>query len=113
MDALAPEALRALMEQCGPPLQSLYEGGAVRMDAGVGASAKTLRQVGGALRIEDAPALSGDLMVGNAFVIEAADEAEALKVASQHPAAQVAAGEAFGWRIELRPILHYAEPGQL
>jgi hypothetical protein len=45
-------------------------------------------------------------LVGSAFVIEAADMEDAVRVASLHPATQVLAGEPFGWGLEIRPI-HY------
>lgn len=47
-------------------------------------------------------------MIGSAFLIEARDMEEAIRVATLHPTAQVAAGEPFGWGIEIRPI-HYFE----
>jgi hypothetical protein len=47
-------------------------------------------------------------IIGSAFLIEARDMEEAIRVASLHPSTQVSAGEQFGWCIKIRPI-HYFE----
>jgi hypothetical protein len=46
-------------------------------------------------------------MLGSAFLIEARDMEEAIRVASLHPTTQVDAGEQFGWRIDIRPIDYF------
>ncbi|WP_240159926.1 hypothetical protein [Paenibacillus aceris] len=38
-------------------------------------------------------------MIGSAFLIEARDMEEAIRIASLHPTVQVASGEQFGWGI--------------
>ena len=42
------------------------------------------------------------------FIIEAADLAEAARIASLHPAAHL--GEEVGWGIEVRPIDYFLQP---
>jgi hypothetical protein len=50
----------------------------------------------------DGPFLETKEQVGGVFLIEAKDLAEAVAMASKHPAAHL--GEGLGWGIELRPV---------
>jgi hypothetical protein len=58
--------------------------------------------------VTDAPFVETKELIGSAFLIEAQDMKDAIQIASLHPTTQVAEGEEFGWRIEIRPV-HYFE----
>jgi hypothetical protein len=49
-------------------------------------------------------------VIGGAFLIDAPNMDEAVKVASLHPTVQLAAGEQLGWRIEIRPVHYFHAP---
>jgi len=70
------------------------------------ATATVIDNRDGAGMITDGPFVETKEMVGSAFLIEAADMEDAVRVASLHPATQVIAGAPFGWGLEIRPI-HY------
>jgi len=56
----------------------------------------------------DGPYAETKEMLGGAFLIEADDMDDAIRIASLHPTTQVSAGEGLGWVLEIRPI-HYFE----
>jgi len=106
MGALPQAEVDALMGQCTPHMESFHGTGQVVVDAGLDLRAKTLRRRKGKLAVIDGPYVETKEMVGSAFLIEAADMEDAIRVASLHPATQVMAGEPYGWGLEIRPI-HY------
>lgn len=106
MDALSKVELEAVMAECPPHMEELYKTGRVIIDAGLEVETKGLRRVNGKVTVTDGPFAEGKEMIGSAFLIEAADMEEAIRLASLHPTTRVAAGEQFGWRVEIRPI-HY------
>ena len=55
--------------------------------------------------ITDGPFIETKEQVGGFFIIEARDLDEAIRVASNHPAANI--GEQVGWAVEVRPIEGY------
>jgi hypothetical protein len=65
-------------------------------------STTTLRPRHGRASVTDGPFVETKEQVGGFFIIEARDQDEALRVASQHPAAHM--NEHLGWALELRPI---------
>lgn len=106
MDSRPKAEIDAVMDECGPHLQELYRSGRVLMDAGVDVIAKSLRWESEAITVSDGPFTTANERVGSAFLIEAENMEEAIRIASLHPTAQLAAGEQFGWGIEIRPV-HY------
>jgi hypothetical protein len=65
-------------------------------------SSTCLRPKRGKVAITDGPFVETKEQVGGFFLIEATDLNEAIRVASQHPAAIM--GENVGWGIEVRPV---------
>ncbi|MFC5650332.1 YciI family protein [Paenibacillus solisilvae] len=112
MDSRPKAEVDAVMGDCQPHLEELYKSGQVIIDAGLSLEAKCLRGANGKVRVIDGPFIETKEMIGSAFIIEARDMEEAIRVASLHPATQVGAGEQFGWGIEIRPI-HYFEKREL
>ncbi|MBD3920346.1 hypothetical protein H8B09_16410 [Paenibacillus sp. PR3] len=106
MDARPKEEIDAVMNQCPPHLDELYNSGQLIIDAGLAPETKCLRQANGKVKVTDGPFTEAKEMIGSAFLIEARDMEEAIQIASLHPAVQIGAGEQFGWGIEIRPI-HY------
>lgn len=106
MDALPKEEVEAIMRQCQPHLEQLYQSGQVTLDAGLASGTKCLRRSSGKVNVTDGPYVETKEMIGSAFLIEAQDMEEAVRIAALHPAVQVEDGEQFGWRLELYPI-HY------
>lgn len=104
MDSRPKEEIDAVMRECPPHLEEFYKSGQVMLDAGLSSETKCLRRENGMVKIMDGPFIETKEMIGSAFLIEAQDMEEAIRVASLHPAVQVGAGEQFGWRIEIRPI---------
>jgi hypothetical protein len=108
MKARPNEEIDAVMSECRPHLEELYKSGQVFIDAGLALETKCLRRVNGKVTVTDGPFVETKEMIGSAFLIEARDMEEAIRLASLHPTTRVAAGEQFGWGIEIRPI-HYFE----
>jgi Uncharacterized protein conserved in bacteria len=106
MDALPKEEMDAVMSQCPPHLEKFYQSGRVIMDAGLAKEAASLRQIDGKVKVLDGPFTETKEMIGSAFIIEAENMEQAVRIAALHPTVQVEAGEALEWGIEIRPI-HY------
>lgn len=106
MDALTPAQLDATLAGCGPQMQALYATNQVRLDVGLATQARCVRTLDGELRITDGPFSEAKEIIGSALLIEAETLDDATKVAALHPAAALAAGQALGWRLEVRPV-HY------
>jgi hypothetical protein len=112
MDTLSKTEIEALMGECGPHTKELYRTGQVLLDVGVDVKSKCLRRVNGKLMTSDGPFIKGREMIGSAFIIEASDMDDAIRVASLHPSAQLDAGEKFRWGIEIRPIHYFEAPAK-
>ncbi|SEN49923.1 YciI family protein [Paenibacillus sp. OV219] len=106
MDARPKDEINAVMNECMPHLDNFYKSGQVLVDAGLASEAKCLRRESGIVKVMDGPFIETKEMIGSAFLIEAQDMDEAIRIASLHPSVQIGAGEQFGWGIEIRPI-HY------
>lgn len=109
-DATPGEELRAIVTQCPPHDAELRESGhllSLASLAGVRASV-SLRPRGGKPTVTDGPFMETKEQIGSFFLIEAADMAEAIRIASLHPAALL--GEKIGWGIEIRPVDVLIEP---
>jgi hypothetical protein len=107
MDARPKEEIDAVKLECRPHLEEFYKSGQVIIDAGLALETKSLRRVNGKVKVIDGPFIESKEMIGGAFIIEARDMEEAIKVASVHPITQVAAGEQFGWGIVIHPIDYF------
>jgi hypothetical protein len=108
MDALNQDEVDAVMRECGPHLAALYRTDQVIVDAGLEPETKCLRRVNGKVTCTDGPFSETKEMIGGAFIIEARDMEDAIRVASLHPTTCINRGEQLGFAIEIRPI-HYFE----
>lgn len=107
MDARPREEIAAVIAECKPHLETLYAEANVLLDVGLVAEARTLRRERGEIEMTDGPYVGGHAMIGSAFILEAADLTEAIRLASLHPSLQVRDGEQLGWGIEVRPVHYY------
>ena len=98
-----------IMATCEPYLQELYASEQVLMDMGLEASMKQLKRESHQISITDGPVTESKEVMGSAFVIEALDMEDAVRIASIHPTTQVPEAEALGWRLEIRPVHYYRE----
>lgn len=103
-EALSPEQLSALESQCPQHDEALRATGKLLMVGSLGMpeSGASIRPSGGRPSMTDGPFIETHEQVGSLFIVEAGSLAEALEVASKHPAARL--GEQVGWGIEVRPI---------
>ncbi len=111
MNVLPKGDIEAIMSECSPHLQKFYMSGQVIMDVGVETEFKSLRREKGDIKVKDNALVEFDERIGSVFLIEANDVEEAIRIASLHPTTQLDAGEALGWRIEIRPV-HYFEKSE-
>jgi hypothetical protein len=103
-DQLSPRDRAALNEELVSYEQRLRQGGHV-VDARAlepARAATTLRFANGRMSVTDGPFTETKEQIGSFFIVEAADLDEAVRVASNHPAAHL--GEQVGWGLEVRPI---------
>ena len=107
MDARPLAEIDAVMHACRPHMDRLHQSGHVIVDVGLALQPWSLRRIGGRVVAEESPAAPTGEMIGSAFLIEAQDMDEAIRVASMHPTTQMDAGEQFGWRIEIHPVHHF------
>ncbi|MFC5468395.1 YciI family protein [Cohnella suwonensis] len=107
MDERPKEEIDAVMRECRPHMEELYKSGQVIIDAGLSMETTCLQRVNGKVKVTDGPFTETKEIIGGAFLIEARDREEAIRIASLHPTVQVGAGERFGWRIEIRPIDYF------
>ena len=110
MKGVPQSEIDAIMQECRPYSEKLYNTGQVIVDTGLEAVGKSIRLVNGTLTITDGPFTETKEIIGGAFLIEANDMDEAIRIASLHPAVQMAAGEQFGWGIEIRPLHTFESP---
>lgn len=103
-DALSPSELQALVSQCPPRDKALHATGALVLSASLGDTRETrrIRPKNGWPAVMDGPFVETREQVGGFFIIEAESMEEALRIASEHPAATL--GESVGWGIEVHPI---------
>ncbi|TDL32820.1 hypothetical protein E2R51_09115 [Jeotgalibacillus sp. S-D1] len=104
MHARPAAEIEALMDECQPHTEKLYQSGKVLLDAGLESETKNLRRVDGKVIVTDGPFTETKELIGSIFIFEAENMDEAIKLASIHPTTQVNKGEEFGWRIEIRPV---------
>lgn len=104
MDALPKENIDAIMQECQVHLNELHKTGKMLVDAGVAQDMKVLRRVDGEVQVDNGRLTQLKKMIGSAFILEARDIDEAIKMASLHPTVRVSDGEQLGWEIEIRAI---------
>ena len=98
-----------IMATCEPHLQELYASEQVLMDMGLEASVKQLKRESNRISITERAVTESKEVMGSAFVIEALDMEDAVRVAFLHPTTQVPETEALGWRLEIRLVHYYRE----
>src|SRR5215212_11097112 len=108
-EALSAVELSAIVSQCPPLDANLRATGNLLAQASLGElrATKSVRPRKGKISVTDGPFIETNEQVGGFFLIEAADIDEAIRIASNHPAAHL--GEDVGWGIEIRPIEGYEE----
>ena len=102
MEALSKEQMDALGRNCMPHMEELKSSGHLLSDDGLEWTSAVIRPRGGKPSVTDGPFTESKEQVGGAFVVEAKDLDEAVRIASKHPAAHL--GEHLGWGIEVRPM---------
>ena len=108
--AMPPDQLRAITSQCPPHDAELRESGHLLSLASLAEvrGSVSVRPRGGKPTVTDGPFMETKEQIGSFFLIEAASLADAVRVASMHPAALL--GETLGWGIEIRPVDLWLEP---
>ena len=103
-DALSSIEVEAIERQAHAMDGALIESGHLVAHGSLQPTLSTtcLRPRRGKVTITDGPFIETKEQVGGFFIIEARDLNEAIRVASQHPAAIL--GENVGWGIEVRPM---------
>jgi len=102
MMALSESEMAALGGRCKPYDEDLRRSAKPIVNEGLEWAATSIRPRNGKVVVTDGPFLETKDQVGGVFLIEAKDLAEAVALASKHPAAHL--GENLGWGIELRPV---------
>ena len=98
-----------IMATCEPYLQELYASEQVLLDMGLEASMKQLKRESQEISITDGPVTASKEVMGSAFVIEAVDMEDAVRIASIHPWTHVPEAGAVGWRLGVGPVHDYRE----
>ena len=107
MDALPPAELAAVMSRCRPHMANYEATGQVLVDAGLASESRLVQRQHGQVRVTDGPFAEAKEMVGSVLLLEAADMADALRVAAMHPSSQVPDAERLRWRMEVRPVDYF------
>ena len=102
--ALPKAELDAIVSQCPPYDAALRNSGHLVVTASldVPGAGKALRPRKGKVAVTDGAFAETKEQIGAFFIIEARDLDEAVRVASNHPAAHL--GEQVGWGLEVRAI---------
>jgi hypothetical protein len=106
-EALPKAEFDAIVGKCPAYDEALRRSGRLVVQASLGSPRATtvLRPKNGKPLVTDGPFVETKEQVGGFFIIEAADLDEAIRVAANHPAANL--GEQVGWAVEIRPIEGY------
>lgn len=109
-EAMPKNEIEAIVSKCPPYDEALRKSGHLISVASLAPSRSSvsLRPREGKPVITDGPFTETKEVLGSFFLIEAADLAEAVRVASNHPAAHL--GAKVGWGVEVRPIDYFNEP---
>jgi hypothetical protein len=110
--AMPPDAVQALVRQCPAKDDELRATGKLVASASLAGaqSAFAMRPRSGRAQVTDGPFTEAKEVVGGFFIVEAADRAEAERLAALHPAATL--GEDAGWGLEIHPIGRLQLAGQ-
>jgi hypothetical protein len=108
--AMPKDAVDALVRKCRTHDEGLRNSGHLILVASLAATRDTasVRPKKGVPSVTDGPFAETKEQIGAFFIVEAADLAEATRVASLHPAAHL--GEDVGWGVEVRPIDYFSQP---
>jgi hypothetical protein len=100
--ALPPAELDAIGKECRAHDEALKGTGKVSVVASLSMPQdwKSIRPRKGRPIVTDGPYTEAKEVAGAFFIVEAKDMAEAVEIASRHPAAHL--GEAVGWGVEVR-----------
>ncbi len=103
-EALSKSELDAIVSQCPRYDAALRKSGRLVVTASLESpgAGKALRPRKGKVSVTDGPFTETKEQIGSFFIVEAADLDEAVRVASNHPAAHL--GEQVGWGLEVRAI---------
>jgi hypothetical protein len=102
-DALSDDERARLAERCRPHDEAFFATGAVATVATLGhGSGARIRPTDRGPSVTDGPFAETKEVVGSYFLIEADDLAQAVEIASLHPAARI--GQELGWSMEVRPV---------
>lgn len=112
MDALPGVEIDAVMAECLSHLDVFHATGQVVVDMGLEVETTTLRNTGAGVSVAEGRIVNAPALIGSAFVIDARDIQEAIRVASEHPSLKTPAGARFGWAVEIRPIHTFREPAK-
>jgi hypothetical protein len=110
MEALSKSQMDELRRDCMPYMEDLRKTGKLVLDNGLSFESTVILPRKGKASVTDGPFVESKEQVGGVFIVEARDLNEAVLLASRHPAAHL--GEHLGWGIEVRPIMHFEEPGE-
>jgi len=107
---LAQADIDTVMAECDALLQALYATGSVLFDVGVTEQAGFVRRNTATSVFSGVSTERIGALVGGAFLIEAGDMDDALRVASLHAAVSHPRASELGWRLEVRPVQYFATP---
>ena len=108
MSRLTRDEFEALVAQCKLHDEELHKSGHFVSSNSLEWDVATVRARNGKQVVTDGPFVEAKEIVGGLVIIEARDLAEAVRIASLHPAAHL--GEQLGWAIEVRPIADACHP---
>ena len=108
-EALPKPELEALVRKCKDHDQELRKTGKMKVLGSLSAPQewKSIRPRRGKPSVIDGPFTEAKELVGAFFIIEATDMAEAVAIASKHPAAHL--GADVGWGVEVRACEMYEQ----
>jgi hypothetical protein len=106
VNARPQSEIDAVMAECEPHMHKLYSTGHVIVDAGLDQQTKILERRNGEVLTMDGPFAETKEILGGAFLIEADNIDEAMRLAKIHPTTKLDAGVALGWRLEIHSV-HY------
>ncbi|HCD59258.1 MULTISPECIES: YciI family protein [Exiguobacterium] len=104
MDALSKEEIDALMSRCDVLMNTFNEQVDVLSDWHPGLTTQAFYWQDGVVQKNVEPDRTHGEQIGSLIVFEARDLDHAMELASLHPTTQVAEGESYGWRAEVRPL---------
>jgi len=108
-EALPKREVEALVRKCRDHDEALRETGKMNVLGSLAAPRewKSIRPGRGKPLVTDGPYTEAKELVGAFFIIEARDMAEAVEIASKHPAAHL--GADVGWGVEVRACDMYEQ----